>query len=153
MIFQAIMSSTSLANPYYVSLDKSWWNQAKDLWNKYGGGTDYERHMLRQLYDLRDDARKPTINTELWTRLIMNINILGGGIQGMSNKDVVCVREESPEEATIYQHFVSSLNSLEKHYMKHYLTQIRDLWPSWYRNPPWKSQVPLTLTFLLNKFD
>ena len=35
----------------------------------------YERHMLRQLYDLRDDARKPVINTELWTRLIMNINI------------------------------------------------------------------------------
>ena len=49
MIFQAIMSSTSLANPYYVSLDKSWWNQAKDLWNKYGGGTDYERHMLERV--------------------------------------------------------------------------------------------------------
>ena len=71
----------------------------------------------------------------------------------MSNKDVVCVREESPEEAAIYQHFVSSLNSLDKQYMKHYLTQIRNLWPSWYRNPPWKSQVPLTLTFLLNKLD
>ena len=147
------MSITSIQNPYYVSLEKSWWNQAKDLWNKYGGGTDYERHILRQLYDLRDDARKPVINTELWTRLIMNINMLAGEMQGMSNKDVVCKREESTEEAAIYQHFVSSLNSLDKRYMKHYLTQIRDAWGSWYPKPPWSGQSPLTLTFLLSKFD
>ena len=130
-------------NPYYVSLQHPWVDKAKDWWNKYGGGTDHEKYILRQLMDLCRNAQTGSLDVNLWKHNLTNISILVLKMQGKSERDArsqcLLARAEYPKEDAIYTEFVDYLNDQEKERMKSSLMTLQ---------PHWRCQV---MDFLLHK--
>lgn len=130
-------------NPYYVSLQHPWVDKAKDWWNKYGGGTDHEKYILKQLMELCENAQTLSVYTPLWERNLTNISILVLKMQGMSERDArskcFMERAEYPKETAIYTTFVTHLNDQQKERMKYSLRTLQ---------PHWRCQV---MDFLLHK--
>ena len=138
-------------NPYYVSFEHPLVDKAKNLWNKYGGGTDHERHILRQLMDLNINARTFNLDTHMWIRNCKNISCLILQKHGSSQRESLSTwflqRKEYTDEAQIYRSFVSSLNEKDKRSMKLGLESIEKHWDNWFPTQP----CPI-LSFLLSKF-
>ena len=122
----------SMDNPYYVSFEHPWVDKAKNLWNKYGGGTDHEYYILRQLRELLENAKTLSLYRPLWERNLTNISILVLKMQGKSQRDATlqCFqpRAVDPKEAAIYTQFVHELNDQQKESMKNSLIALQQYW-------------------------
>lgn len=132
-------------NPYYVSLQHPWVDKAREWWNKYGGGTDHKKYILKQLMELCENAQTLSLYRPLWERNLTNISILVLKMQGKSERDArsqcLVTRAEYPKEAAIYTEFVDYLNDQQKESMKNGLMTLQ---------PHWRCQV---MDFLLDKLE